>query len=76
MKLLLVLVLTLSGCVSFGSGPGVTTVERERTACSEEGGVWTQNGCVTLPLLVECIEANGFVYLASNSCSISVGEDE
>ena len=43
---ILAFVLALSGCLSFGSGPGVTTVEREKTACAEEGGVWTQSGCV------------------------------
>ena len=48
---ILVLTLALAGCLSFGSGPGVTTVEREKTACDDAGGVWTSSGCVIEAIL-------------------------
>ena len=74
MKWMLVFVIVLNGCLSFGSGSGESVIDRIKAECTEDGGTWTQLGCETAPLLeIECVEA-GFVF-TSNSCNVSLGEE-
>ena len=73
MKGMIVFVLVLSGCISFGSGSNESVIDRVKAECTEAGGVWTRLGCESALLDLECVEA-GFK-LEAGSCNISVGEE-
>ena len=47
-------ILSLSGCLSFGSGEQESVIDRQQEACEMRDGEWTELGCLFhLPLDIE-----------------------